>query len=734
MDGAVATAIVVAAIRLIMLEGAGFLVGSRLLISFQGGVLTGKTYQTRWPQFGRSRLEAIAIAMTVTIVFGVFAGCRRETARDTDLDSTPVTAAAGLPAVDPTEADNAFQRRLQDEFSRVNPQRDGWQSESFHDAAKHQLEDLGHWLIASSRAEPDSNRQPSANTDKPVWMSWLDESAQATALLPVELSVAHHSSGLEVLKPGRVDTTYICSTGMEVVSELQRLVKALGESETAHVHFKIYRVTLRDTFVETFVYYHADGQADERREGGDISSGPTSTAGQAGGRSVQQNAEWRLKWTLPGAKGELPRIVAIELTAYEEVRARWPGRQLFVEQTEQVLGTQAAYQDHLRMGLEQWSRRLQNTLGIEPTGYNGLAMGDANGDGLDDLYVCQTGGLPNRLLMRQQDGTLRDAASHAGVDWLENSRSALFVDLDNDGDQDLAVVVGSELLLMSNEAVDGKPSFRLRARIRTEGSPFSLAAADPDADGDLDLYICCYGNVWGGLGDFDHHVPAPMHDANNGSRNVLLRNDGLTEQGSDVWLRFTNVTADCGLDQNNTRWSLSAAWDDFDNDGDQDLYVANDFGRNNLYRNDTEPGGPLAFVDVAAESGVEDLSPGMSADWGDANNDGFMDLYVSNMFSGAGNRITFQPQFLTEVDDETRAGFQRSSRGNSLFINPLAPSERNRVESDQNADRFLDVGPETGVSVGRWAWASRFADLNNDGWQDLLVANGFMTQADPDDL
>jgi hypothetical protein len=215
----------------------------------------------------------------------------------------------------------------------------------------------------------------------------------------------------------------------------------------------------------------------------------------------------------------------------------------------------------------------------------------------------------------------------------------------------------------------------------------------------------------------DEHLlfarPLPYHDANNGSPNVLLRNDATPSQGP--WT-FTYATAAVGLDHNNRKFSYAAAWEDYDDDGDLDLYVANDFGRKNLYRND---GG--RFADVAGEVGADDIGPGMSACWGDANNDGRMDLYVSNMFSSAGNRITGQAQFHAEADDDTRSEFRRHSRGNTLLQN-------------LGNGRFRDVSVESGVVLGRWAWGSRFVDVNNDGWQDLVVANGFITQEDPRDL
>jgi len=181
-------------------------------------------------------------------------------------------------------------------------------------------------------------------------------------------------------------------------------------------------------------------------------------------------------------------------------------------------------------------------------------------------------------------------------------------------------------------------------------------------------------------------------------------------------MKFSDVTNAVGLDENNSRFSFAVAWEDFDNDGDQDIMVANDYGRNNLYRND---GG--LFKDIAPEMGVEDISSGMSVAWGDVNRDGWMDLYISNMFSSAGNRITYQRQFKPEVSEDTKQIYQRMARGNSLFINKAGSG-------------FQDRSVESAVTLGRWAWGSRFVDLDNDGWEDIFVTNGFITTDDTGDL
>ena len=203
--------------------------------------------------------------------------------------------------------------------------------------------------------------------------------------------------------------------------------------------------------------------------------------------------------------------------------------------------------------------------------------------------------------------------------------------------------------------------------------------------------------------------PVPYHDAENGGRNLLFRNEG-------DW-KFNDVTNATGLNVQNNRFSFAATWMDFDRDGDPDLYVANDYGRNNFYRNNAG-----IFTEISAALGVEDMSAGMSATWTDVNRDGNLDVYVSNMFSAAGNRIAFHDQFKPGVDPSTLQGFRRHARGNTLYL------------GSDNAGPFQDASEDMGVFMGRWAWGSRFVDFDQDGWEDLVVANGFITTEDTGDL
>jgi len=379
----------------------------------------------------------------------------------------------------------------------------------------------------------------------------------------------------------------------------------------------------------------------------------------------------------------------------------------FTDITRKALGHNSSFRHQLAQSLDHWRTQLDEATGIDVYGHNGIAVGDYDGDGREDLYVCQPAGLPNRLYRNNGDGTFDDATVAAGVDVLDGSSMALFGDLDNDGDQDLVVVAGTRLLLFLN---DGKGKYTLREKtgFKLSGATLtSVALADYDRDGHLDLYVCAY-DFW--LSGANYNAPTPYYDATNGPPNFLYRNRG---DGT-----FDDVTAPSGMGQNNNRFSFAASWADYDNDGWPDLYVANDFGRNNLYHNN----GDGTFADVAAKAGVEDPGAGMSVAWGDYDGDGLLDLYVSNMWSSAGQRLTFNPAFADVAADQTvREAFQRQARGNSLFKN--------------NGDgTFRDVTRQAGVEFGRWAWSSGFWDYNNDGRLDVFVTNGFVTGPDTHDL
>ncbi|MDX1382036.1 MAG: VCBS repeat-containing protein [Thermoanaerobaculia bacterium] len=560
--------------------------------------------------------------------------------------------------------------------SLLDPARDGWDSEVLSAAADEQLH-----RIADFFSDPTTSLDEFASPD-----------FASPALVPTELEERFDDGVVSVAAAaprGRPTESLRGAAGL--AAALAEQAARLGELGDRRAKLKLFKIELDDdaSFV-TRSYFEVSGRDDDG--------------------SKQINATWATRWAHPAGESGRPLLLAVEVSAYEETRVLAPGGVLFEDVTEAGFGHNRSYGEQLLETPEQWLSRLTKEHGFSKDGWHGVSVADANGDGLDDVFLPEQGGLPNRLFVQNAIGTFDDRSAEAGLDFLEPTRAGLFVDLDNDGDQDLVLSHRPAILVLEN---DGTGVFeQIRFASGAVPDSHSLSAADYDNDGDLDLYVCAYRRAPDERGIAS---PVPYHDARNGGRNALLRNDG--------GFRFTDVTVAAGLDVNNRRFSLAAAWEDFDNDGDADLYVANDYGRNNLYRNDgSGAGGEVRFTDVAAEAAVEDISSGMSVTWGDYDHDGWMDVYVGNMFSAAGNRITYQRKF---EEDRQRAGrledVQRMARGNSLFRNT-------------GRGTFVDRSEAEEVTMGRWSWSSLFADLNNDGFEDLVIANGNLTQTEPDDL
>ncbi|MCH2114695.1 MAG: VCBS repeat-containing protein [Pirellulales bacterium] len=551
---------------------------------------------------------------------------------------------------------------------------DDWKSEVANADVAAQLKELKKLIEAVSQGKPLQSQ------------GLVSAGFVGTSLRPQQLDMTKLAEGIGVRTAsaagGEVAQEYRGLDGF--AEQISDLITPLLPCEVRHIKFKLVRIDSVEDVVSTRMIYQASFQGE--------------------GRTIQQAAQWTCRWQRSDELNPPLRLSELHATDYEEAECTNPSGSLFTDCTNSVLGANPSYPRQTLPGIPHWSSRITRQF-VSHFGHHGIALGDVNGDGLDDLYACDTGGLPNRLYLQNPDGTATDASATAGVDIMEDSLGALLLDLDNDGDQDLVVATDPNILIYEN---DGTGVFVQKQSHVANSDAYSLCAADFDQDRDLDVYVCGYNALrpdamGGGL-----PFPLPYDDANNGGRNLLLRNEGS--------LTFTDATDETGLDADNRRFSLAASWEDFDNDGDLDLYVANDFGRNCLYRNDKGK-----FTNIAAAAGVEDQASGMSVSWGDFDRDGWMDVYVSNMFSAAGNRITYQSQFSEGLQEGTVRSLRRMARGNTLFRN-------------QGDGTFRDISLAAGVTLGRWAWASRFADLNNDGWQDLVVANGYVTNEDSDDL
>lgn len=411
--------------------------------------------------------------------------------------------------------------------------------------------------------------------------------------------------------------------------------------------------------------------------------------------------QWRMSWRGGRLSGFEP---------LSETLARSP-QPLFADVTAELFGHLDSFRDQLANGIPYWRSRLDSASGIGIYGNQGVAVGDIDGDGWDELYVCQPGGLPNRLYSRQSDGSWVDITEEAGVGVLDNTAQALFLDLRNLGVQDLVVLTSAGPLLFLN---DGSGRFRLRQNAfrfkqQAQGTFAGMAAADYDRDGKVDLYLCSYLYF---QSEDQYRYPSPYHDAENGPPNFLFRN----ELRSDGEGSFVDVTEESGFAESNDRYSFAAAWCDYDEDGWPELYVANDFGRNNLYK---YSGG--RFRDIAEEKGVQDVGPGMSAAWFDYDGDGRLDLYVTNMWTAAGQRVARDPEFGPIRDGASRESFHGHTKGNSLY--------RNR-----GGGSFDYVGDREGVEMGRWSWSGDAFDFDLDGTPEILVTAGMITHSPEKDL
>jgi tetratricopeptide (TPR) repeat protein/peroxiredoxin len=429
----------------------------------------------------------------------------------------------------------------------------------------------------------------------------------------------------------------------------------------------------------------------------------------AGFYSEQRVGYWDLEWFSSSSAPDEFRLRSWQ--ALEEIRSR-SASPVFADIATQALGSNSSHASQMLRGVDYWRTVLDGASGIDIYGHNGVSVADIDNDGFDDLYVCQPAGLPNRLYRNRGDGTFEDITEASGLGILENTACALFADFDNDGHQDVVVVRANGPLLFLNE---GRGKFRQRPDAFQFANPprgtfTGAAVADYDRDGWLDIYFCLYVYY---QGTDQYKYPVPYHDAENGPPNFMMRNH---RDGS-----FRDVTAESRLNQNNARYSFCCGWGDYNRDGWPDLYVVNDFGRKNLYSNN----GDGTFTDIAPQAGVEDIGAGMSICWLDYDNDGVEDIYVADMWTAAGERVSAQEIFKKDASKEVRALYQKHARGNSLFHN-------NGFRNGEGV--FQDRTGSAGVGMGRWSWSSDAFDFDHDGFSDLYIANGMISGTSRQDL
>jgi hypothetical protein len=338
---------------------------------------------------------------------------------------------------------------------------------------------------------------------------------------------------------------------------------------------------------------------------------------------------------------------------------------------------------------------------------SGVAVADFDCDGYEDLTLLSSSRVT--LYRNDADGRFTEVTATSGLpaELAIAATGLVFFDADNDGDPDLWIcgVLGERFY--RNDGCGHFTDVSGAAGIKLSRWSSMPVVADYDRDGFLDVFIVR-------MGDHEKTAPTPNWDARNGVGDTLYRNNG---DGT-----FTDVTAASGISE--TGWGLAGGWGDYDNDGYPDIYVGNEFGVKSLYHNNRDG----TFTNVAAAAGALDRGAAMGITWGDYDNDGYLDIFISNMYANS-RWALFHPDFPPPVPwyyswvprSDVDTIINENTRGSTLLHN--------------NGDgTFTDVSDAAGVRDTQWGWGAEFLDYNNDGRLDIYASNGFVTGPLPDDI
>ncbi|MBI0401813.1 VCBS repeat-containing protein [Cyclobacterium marinum] len=339
--------------------------------------------------------------------------------------------------------------------------------------------------------------------------------------------------------------------------------------------------------------------------------------------------------------------------------------------------------------------------------YNGggVAIGDINNDGLDDLFF--TGNMtPNALYLNQGDFKFKNIGKASGVQgknaW---STGATMVDINGDGYLDIYVCYSgkgneasrkNELFInqQDNTFIDEAEKYGLA----DPANSIQAAFFDFDLDGDLDMYLLNHNTQVINEIDFD----AKRKDRNPLAGDKLFRNDGGV---------FTDISESAGIMGNSMGFGLGIAVADINEDGFPDLHVSNDYIEPDyLYINN----GDGTFSESLTEKLQHISYFSMGSDISDVNNDGLVDIFTLDMLpeEDIRQKLLYGPENYEQYALMVMKGFYHQNMRNMLHIN-------------QGTGLFSEIGQLAGMSNTDWSWAAFFTDFDNDGWKDLFVSNGY---------
>ena len=337
----------------------------------------------------------------------------------------------------------------------------------------------------------------------------------------------------------------------------------------------------------------------------------------------------------------------------------------------------------------------------------GVAAGDFNNDGLEDLFF--TGNMvSNKLYLNLGDFNFKDISESAGIAGDNRWYSGVsIIDINNDGFLDIYIAVGGEsgpnnnVLYINNK----DNTFTEKAGefgIDDDGYSMHSTFFDYDKDGDLDLYVANYPPTSFKAPVDYYKYMIDNHEARDSDH--LYRNEGN---------HFTDVTNESGI--SNFGLSLGVVASDYNNDGYPDIYISNDFNAPDfMYINN----GDGTFTNEILNSLQQTSFFGMGVDAADFNNDGWVDIFQLDMnaadnFRSKANMSSMNPEVFYQ---SVALGLHHQYMQNSLQLN--------QGNLNGSSPAFSNIARWSGVSSTDWSWGGLFADFDNDGWKDLFVTNG----------
>jgi hypothetical protein len=426
------------------------------------------------------------------------------------------------------------------------------------------------------------------------------------------------------------------------------------------------------------------------------------------------------------AAGSETQPPAIKSQPLHRTPSGHPGTTLFVELPPDRTGVQ------FQLQLRDMARYIHEMIHLSV--YGGICTGDFDNDGLTDFYVTSPLG-GNRLYRNLGDFRFEDVTESEGLlDTNFWGTGATFVDINNDGLLDIYACgyrQPNRLYINQGKGPDGRVHFVEKAHeygLDFNGASMTMAFGDFDRDGDLDAYLATtaipppagvkFGVVYEGSKPV---VPKQLQEywgllypagqrpvpTEAGQFDHFYRNDGG---------KFTEITSQAGID--GAFFTLSALWWDSDGDGWPDLYVSNDYlGPDKLYRNN----GDGTFTDVIRQVIPHTPWSSMGTDIGDFNNDGLIDLMATDMVGSTHFRRNVMMGEATKREWFLEYAEPRQYIRNALYLNT-------------GAGRMMEFAYQAGLPNTDWTWGPRIEDFDNDGRQDIFIANGMLRDVQNGDL